>query len=116
MQRSCQDYEHAGNVERRYGSHRCEKSGARHCGTLTPIRPSWLQSSQADADPSTRDGGRYADDQGSKGFVIPNPMYGHWEFSFQHYDDGLDRATRIQNKLQALDHELDSQAVGDKRP
>jgi acid phosphatase len=59
---------------------------------------------------------QYADNWGLKWFLIPNPMYGHWEYSFQHYDYGLDRATRIQNKLRALDPEVDNQSASDKRP
>lgn len=39
---------------------------------------------------------------GLKWFVVPNPMYGHWEYSIQNYDYSLDRPKRIQNKLDAL--------------
>ena len=55
---------------------------------------------------------QYADNWGLKWFLIPNPMYGHWEYSFQQYDYDLDRATRIQNKLRALDPEVDNPPVG----
>lgn len=39
---------------------------------------------------------------GLKWFMIPNPMYGHWEFSLHDYDHSLDRESRIKNKLKAL--------------
>jgi 5'-nucleotidase (lipoprotein e(P4) family) len=45
----------------------------------------------------------YADNWGLKWFLIPNPMYGHWEYSFHKYDYNLDRPTRIRNKLKVLD-------------
>ena len=59
---------------------------------------------------------QYADNWGLKWFLIPNPMYGHWEYSFQQYDYDLDRATRIQNKLQALDPEVDNSPVSGAKP
>ncbi len=46
---------------------------------------------------------RYAEYWGFKWFLLPNPMYGHWEYSFQNYNYGLDRPSRIENKLRALD-------------
>jgi len=46
---------------------------------------------------------RCADYWGLKWFILPNPMYGHWEYSFHDYDYGLNRPARIENKLQALD-------------
>lgn len=49
---------------------------------------------------------RHADYWGLKWFLLPNPMYGHWEYSLHNYDYGLDRPTRIENKLQTLDPEL----------
>jgi acid phosphatase len=49
---------------------------------------------------------RHADNWGLKWFLLPNPMYGHWEYSFQDYDYGLDRPSRIRNKLRALEPEL----------
>lgn len=50
---------------------------------------------------------RHATYWGLKWFLLPNPMYGHWEYSFQNYDYNLDRPTRIRNKLQALDTKQD---------
>lgn len=46
---------------------------------------------------------RYAENWGLKWFLVPNPMYGHWEYAFQHYNYDLDRSSRNQNKLRALE-------------
>jgi 5'-nucleotidase (lipoprotein e(P4) family) len=60
--------------------------------------------------------GLHADNWGLKWFLIPNPMYGHWEYSFQHYDYNLDRSTRLQNKLRALNPEEDAQLTTGRTP
>ena len=53
---------------------------------------------------------RYADNWGLKWFIVPNPMYGHWDYSLYHFNYGLDRSEQLADKLRALDPEGHAQA------
>lgn len=68
----------------------------------------FLQNTEQSATLRREMAARYADYWGLKWFILPNPMYGHWEYSLQNFDYGLDRPTRIENKMQALEPALTS--------
>ncbi len=46
---------------------------------------------------------RYAENWGLKWFILPNPVYGIWEYSLYDFNFDLDRTSRIQIKLHAID-------------
>jgi 5'-nucleotidase (lipoprotein e(P4) family) len=46
---------------------------------------------------------RYANNWGLKWFIVPNPMYGHWDYSLYKFQYDLDHASQVYEKLQALD-------------
>ncbi len=48
---------------------------------------------------------KYADNWGLKWFIVPNPMYGHWDYALYHFDYGLDRESQLRDKLRALDQQ-----------
>ncbi len=55
---------------------------------------------------------KYADNWGLKWFIVPNPMYGHWDYALYHFDYGLDRESQLRNKLRALDQQSGAAAKG----
>lgn len=81
-----------------------EKIGAKHRVLLiiSDYMGDFMHDTAQDGAVRRKMAARDAEKWGLKWFLIPNPMYGHWEYSFQHYDYSLDRQTRLQNKLQAL--------------
>lgn len=64
----------------------------------------------AEKDPEKRRGiaAQHANWWGLKWFIIPNPMYGIWEYRLFDEKTGLDRAGRIQAKLRALKQRMDA--------
>ncbi len=48
---------------------------------------------------------KYADNWGLKWFIVPNPMYGHWDYALYHFNYSLNRNAQLHDKLQALDRE-----------
>ncbi len=46
---------------------------------------------------------RYAENWGLKWFILPNPVYGIWEYCLYDFNFDLDRSSRIQIKLHAIE-------------
>lgn len=46
--------------------------------------------------------GQHADRWGREWIILPNPMYGHWEFSLYEFDFSLPREQQLRRKLEQL--------------